>query len=296
MSRTDLNDLTALLVVAEEASFTRAAARLGISQSSLSYTITKLEKQLGARLLARTTRSVATTEAGERLIRAIRPALDEVGQAIEGLQASTDTPSGLLRITTPKHPAVAVLWPKIGAFLDAYPNVTVELSVDEGLTDVVTQRFDAGVRLGERVEKDMIVVRISDDVRSAVVGSPAYFASRAAPQTPHDLSQHDCVNYRQATSGGLYAWEFERGRESLSVRVEGALIFNDVDLLIRAALDGRGLAYGFEDQVTELVRSGALIRVLEEWCPPYQGFYLYYPSRGGPPALSAFAEAMRHRG
>jgi DNA-binding transcriptional LysR family regulator len=296
MKRDELNDLAAFIVVAEARSFTRAAAKLDMSQSALSHAMRQLEERLGIRLLARTTRSVSPTEAGQRLLRTLRPALAEIAAEIAGLSDLRDRPAGTLRITTAKHPAVAVLWPKLRDFMAEHPDVTIELSVDEGLTDIVAGQFDAGVRLGERVERDMIAVRIGPDIRSALVGSPAYFADRPRPATPHDLAQHNCINYRQTASGGLYVWEFEKDGQELSVRVEGSLVFNDTDLMVMAALDGRGLAHAFEGQVVEQIASGQLIRVLEDWCPPYPGFFLYYPSRRQtPPALAALVEALRYR-
>ena len=296
MRGSELGDLVAFLAVAEERSFTRAAAKLDMSQSALSHAMRQLEERLGIRLLARTTRSVSTTEAGQRLLRTLRPALADISAEIAGLSELRDKPAGTLRITTAKHPVVVELWPKLRDFTAGHPDVTIELSVDEGLMDIVAGRFDAGVRLGERVERDMIAVRIGPDIRSAVVGSPAYFAERPRPVTPHDLTQHNCINYRQSTSGGLYAWEFEKGGQELSVRVDGSLVFNDADLVLMAALDGRGLAYVFDGQVAEQIASGRLIRVLEDWCPPYPGFFLYYPSRRQtPPALTALVEALRYR-
>jgi DNA-binding transcriptional LysR family regulator len=296
MKRDELNDLAAFMVVADAGSFTRAAAKLDMSQSALSHAIRQLEERLGIRLLARTTRSVSPTEAGRRLLRTLRPALAEISMEIAGLSELREKPAGTLRITTAKHPAVAVFWPKLHKFMAEHPDITVELSVDEGLMDIVAGNFDAGVRLGESVERDMIAVRIGPEIRSAVVGSPAYFADMPRPVTPHDLKQHNCINYRQTASGGLYAWEFEKAGRELSVRVEGSLVFNDTDLLLMAALDGCGLASAFEAQVAEHVASGRLIRVLEDWCPTYPGFFLYYPSRRQtPPALAALVEALRYR-
>ncbi|MET0745033.1 MAG: LysR family transcriptional regulator [Microvirga sp.] len=296
MKRDELNDLAAFMVVADAGSFTRAAARLAMSQSALSHAIRQLEERLGIRLLARTTRSVAPTEAGRRLLRTLRPALAEISSEIAGLSELRDKPAGTLRITTAKHPAIAVLWPKLRTFMAEHPDVTIELSVDEGFTDIVAGTFDAGVRLGESVERDMIAARIGPDMRSAVVGSPAYFADRPRPVTPHDLAQHNCIAYRQTSSGGLYAWEFGKAGQELSVRVEGSLVFNDTDLLLIAALDGQGLVSVFETEAEHHVASGRLVRVLEDWCPAYPGFFLYYPSRRqSPPALAALIEALRYR-
>lgn len=296
MGRDDLGDLLAFATVAEERSFTRAAPRLGVSPSALSHTLRAMEARLGVRLLARTTRSVATTEAGERLLSAVRPALDEIGAGLAGLAAMRERPSGTVRITTFKHAATTVLWPALPGFLAAHPEVRVEIETDDGLTDIVAGRFDAGIRWGEKVARDMVAVRVSPDIRIAVVGAPAYFAVHPAPASPHELSDHDCVNYRMRTGGGLYAWEFEREGRPLAVKVDGTLVLNDGDLILSAALAGRGLAYLYEDQVMAHLAAGRLVRVLEAWCPPRPGYYLYYPSRRQvPPALAALVEALRVR-
>ncbi|MCU4179686.1 LysR family transcriptional regulator [Bosea sp. BH3] len=296
MKRDELNDLAAFVAVAEAGSFTRAAAKLDMSQSALSHAIQQLEERLGIRLLARTTRSVSATEAGRRLLRTLKPALSEIYAEIAGLSELRDKPAGTLRLTTVKHAAVSVLWPKLMGFMAEHPDVKVELSLDDGLTDIVAQNFDAGVRLGESVETDMIAVRISPDIRSAIVGSPDYFEAHPVPVTPRDLAKHQCINYRQRASGGLYAWEFEKDGQELTVRVEGSLIINDADMILQAALDGRGLATVFADQAAGLIASGKLISVLEDWCAPYPGFFLYYPSRRQtPPALTALVDALRHR-
>ena len=296
MKRDELNDLAAFVTVVDAGSFTRAAARLDLSQSALSHAIRQLEERLGIRLLARTTRSVSPTEAGRRLLRTLRPALQEIAAEIAGLSELRDKPAGTLRITTSKHPAVRVLWPKLKAFMADNPDVTIELSVDEGLIDIVSRNFDAGVRLGESVERDMIAVRVGPEIRSAIVGAPYYFADRPRPATPHDLAEHNCINYRQTGSGGLYAWEFEKRGREVSVRVHGSLVTNDTDVLLTAALDGHGIASVFEAEVAEHVAAGRLIRVLEDWCPRYPGFFLYYPSRRHtPPALTALIDALRYR-
>lgn len=296
MKRDELNDLAAFVAVAEAGSFTRAAAKLDMSQSALSHAIQQLEERLGIRLLARTTRSVSPTEAGRRLLRTLKPALTDIYAEIAGLSELRDKPAGTLRITTVKHAAVSVLMPKLRCFMAEHPDITIEVSADEALMDIVAGNFDAGVRLGERLENDMIAVRIGPEIRSAIVGSPAYFGRHPVPLTPHDLTQHNCINYRQTGSGGLYAWEFEKNGQELSVRVAGSLVFSDADLIMQAALDGHGLATTFETQAEEHVASGRLIRVLEDWCAPYPGFFLYYPSRRQtPPAMLALIEALRYR-
>src|SRR5713101_611303 len=279
MPRENLNDLLAFLAVAKARSFTRAAAKLGVSQSALSHTIRGLEERLGLRLLTRTTRSVAPTEAGERLLHNVGPRFEEIDTELAALSELRDKPAGTIRITTGEHAAEAILWPALAKLLPRYPDIKVELNVDYGLTDIVAERYDAGVRLGEQVAKDMIAVRIGPDFRMAVVGAPSYFARRSRPKKPQDLTAHDCINIRLPTYGGLYAWEFEiRGRE-LKVRVEGQFVFNNLALRLDAALAGIGLAYLPEDQVQTHLVDGRLIRVLDDWCPPFSGYHLYYPSR-----------------
>ncbi|WP_114392950.1 LysR family transcriptional regulator [Oleisolibacter albus] len=296
MARETLGDLLAFLAVARDRSFTRAAARLGVSPSALSHTMRGLEERLGLRLLTRTTRSVALTEAGDRLFRGIEPRLDAIAGELEALSALRDKPAGTIRITTGEHAAAFVLWPKLQRFLPLYPDIRVELSIDQGLTDIVARRFDAGVRLGEQVDKDMVAVRIGPDVCFALVGAPAYFARRSPPQTPQDLTGHDCINLRLPTSGGLYAWEFEKDGREVRVRVEGQLTFDSLAFCQRAALDGFGLAFLPEDQVRAEIAAGRLLRVLADWCPPFPGYHLYYPSRRHPaPAFSLLLEALRHR-
>lgn len=297
MRREDLGDLTALLAVAEERSFTRAAAKLGTSQSALSHTVRRLEARLGLRLLTRTTRNVAPTEAGERLIETLRPAFDEIDTKLAALTELRDKPAGTVRIATGGHAAETVLWPALARLLPDYPDVGVELAVDQGLTDIVAGRYDAGVRLGERVAKDMVAVRIGPDLRMALVGAPAYFAARPRPETPHDLTRHACINLRLPTSGGLYAWEFEKDGRALNVRVEGRLVFNDAPMILDAAAAGFGLAFVLEDRTRAYLADGRLVRVLEDWCPPFPGYHLYYPSRRQPtPAFALLAEALRYRG
>jgi DNA-binding transcriptional LysR family regulator len=296
MLRENLKDVVAFLAIARERNFTRAAAKLGVSQSALSHAIRGLEARLGLRLLARTTRSVAPTEAGERLLRALGPRFDEIETELAGLSELRDKPAGTIRITSGEHAAEAILWPALAKLLPRYPDIKVELNIDYGLTDIVAERYDAGVRLGEQVAKDMIAVRIGPDFRMAVVGAPSYFARRPKPKVPQDLTAHDCINIRLPTYGSIYAWEFEKRGRALKVRVEGQLVFNNIALRVNAALAGLGLAYLTEDQAQEHVAEGRLVRVLGDWCPPFSGYHLYYPSRRQ--AASAFAllvEALRYR-
>jgi DNA-binding transcriptional LysR family regulator len=297
MPRANLNDVLAFLAVAKERSFTRAAAKLGVSQSALSHTIRGLEARLGLRLLARTTRSVAPTEAGERLLGALGPRFDEIEAELAGLSELRDKPAGTIRITSGEHAAEAILWPALAKLLPRYPDIKVELNVDYGLTDIVAERYDAGVRLGEQVAKDMIAVRIGPDFRMAVVGSPSYFATRPMPEHPRDLTAHDCINIRLPTYGSIYAWEFEKRGRALKVHVEGQLVFNNIALRVNAALAGSGLAYLAEDEVQAHVAEGRLVRVLADWCPPFSGYHLYYPSRRqAAPAFALLVEALRYRG
>ncbi len=296
MSRENLNDITAFLAVAREQSFTRAAAKLGVSQSALSHAIRALEERLGVRLLTRTTRSVAPTEAGERLLRTAGPRLDEIDAELADLSELREKPAGNIRITAGEHSANTVLWPALAKLLPSYPDIKVEIVVDYGLTDIVAERYDAGVRLGEQVAKDMIAVRIGPDFRMRVVGAPSYFASRSKPKKPQDLTDHICINLRLPTYGGFYAWEFEKRGRELKVRVEGQLVFNNIALRLNAALCGLGLAFLPEDVVQPHIKEGRLIRVLDDWCAPFSGYHLYYPSRRQP--ASAFAlllEALRYR-
>jgi DNA-binding transcriptional LysR family regulator len=296
MLRENLNDVVAFFAVARERSFTRAAAKLGVSQSALSHTIRGLEARLGLRLLARTTRSVAPTEAGERLLRTLGPRFDEIEAELAELSELRDKPAGTFRITSGEHAAEAILWPALAKLLPRYPDIKVELNVDYGLTDIVAERYDAGVRLGEQVAKDMIAVRIGPDFRMAVVGAPSYFARRPKPKHPQDLTGHDCINIRLPTYGSIYAWEFEKRGRALKVRVEGQLVFNNIALRVNAALAGLGLAYLTEDQVQEHVAEGRLVRVLGDWCPPFSGYHLYYPSRRqAAPAFALLVEALRYR-
>jgi DNA-binding transcriptional LysR family regulator len=296
MPRENVSDLLTFIAVARERSFTRAAAKLGVSQSALSHTIRGLEMRLGLRLLTRTTRSVAPTEAGERLLGSVGPRFDEIEAELAALSELREKPAGNIRITTGEHAAETILWPALAKLLADYPDVRVELTIDNGLTDIVAERYDAGVRLGEQVAKDMVAVRIGPDMRMAVVGAPSYFAKRPRPKTPQDLTAHDCVNLRLPTFGGLYAWEFEKGRRELKVRVEGQLVFNNIALRLNAALAGFGLAYVPEDQVERHLADGRLIRVLADWCPPFPGYRLYYPSRRQlTPAFALLVDALRYR-
>jgi DNA-binding transcriptional LysR family regulator len=296
MRRADMADLTAFVVVAEAKNFTRAATKLGLSQSALSQIVRRLEERLGVPLLTRTTRSVAPTEAGERLMQALSPMLHDLDQRIADLSAFRDKPAGTIRITTVEHAAKTILCPALGKLLPRYPDITIEIIVDYGLADVVGDRFDAGVRLGEDVAKDMIAVPISPAIPMVIVGSPHYFRHHAPPINPDQLVRHRCINLRLPTSGGLNSWRFfKRGRET-RVRVEGPLIFNTIDLIHDAALDGLGLAYLPTDQVEKLLRSGRLKGVLGEWTPPLPAYHLYYPSRRhASPAFKLLVEALRYR-
>ena len=297
MARESLDDLIAFVAVARERSFTRAAAQLGVSQSALSHTVRALEERLGLRLLARTTRKVTPTEAGERLLATVGPRFDEVRAELAALSELRDKPAGTIRITTSEHAARTIVWPALARLLPDYPDIKVELMIEQGLTDIVAQRYDAGVRLGEQVAKDMIAVRIGPDLRMAVVGAPDYFARRPPPRTPHDLTAHDCINLRFTTLGGLYAWEFDKHGRELNVRVEGRLVFNDAPLMLEAAEAGFGLACVPEDQARRPLEEGRLVRALEDWCPPFPGYHLYYPSRRQQtPAFALLVETLRYRG
>jgi DNA-binding transcriptional LysR family regulator len=297
MARENINDLIAFLAVAKERSFTRAAAKLGVSQSALSHTIRGLEERLGLRLLARTTRSVAPTDAGERLVLTIGPRFEEIDAELSALTELRDKPAGTIRTTTGEHAAEAVLWPALAGLLPRYPDIKVELTVDHGLTDIVAQRYDAGVRLGEQVAKDMTAVRIGPDFRMAVVGAPSYFERKPKPKKPQDLTAHDCINIRLPTYGGIYPWEFEKRGRELKVRVDGQLVFNNIALRLNAVLAGLGLAYLPEDRVQSQVAEGRLIRVLDDWCAPFPGYHLYYPSRRhSSPALALLVDSLRYRG
>jgi DNA-binding transcriptional LysR family regulator len=297
MPRENINDLIAFLAVAKESSFTRAAAKLGVSQSALSHTIRGLEERLGMRLLTRTTRSVAPTEAGERLVRNVGPRFEEIDAELSALTELREKPAGTIRITTGEHAAQVILWPALAGLLPRYPDIKVELTIDYGLTDIVAERYDAGVRLGEQVAKDMIAVRIGPDFCMAVVGAPSYFERKPKPKKPQDLTAHDCINIRLPTYGGIYAWEFEKRGRELKARVDGQLVFNSLAMRINAALAGLGLAYLPKDQVQPYVADGRLIRVLTDWCSPFSGYHLYYPSRRQQtPAFALLVDALRYRG
>jgi DNA-binding transcriptional LysR family regulator len=294
--RENLNDLTAFVIVAREGSFTRAAAQLGVSQSALSQTVRGLEERLGLRLLTRTTRRVAPTDAGERLLAAIGPRLDGIKDDLAALSDLRDKPAGNIRITASEHAASSILLPRLAALLPSYPDIKVEINTDYRMIDIVEHRFDAGVRLGEHLQKDMIAVRIGPDVRMAVVGSPSYFARQPAPDKPQDLTGHDCINVRLPTLGGLLPWDFKKGTRELNVRVEGQLTFNGFPQVVDAALAGMGLAFVLEDAVQKHLTDGKLLRVLEDWCEVFPGYHLYYPSRRQPSAAFALVvDALRYR-
>jgi len=297
MSRTNVNDLLAFLAVARERSFTRAAAKLGVSQSALSHTIRSLEERLGLRLLTRSTRSVAPTEAGERLLHSVGPRFDEIDAELAALSALRDRPAGTIRITVGEHAAQTVLWPALTKLQADYPDINVEVTLDSGLRDIVAERYDAGIRLGESLDKDMVAVSIGPDMRMAVVGAPSYVAAGAPPTVPQDLTAHTCINMRLQTHGGLYAWEFEKDGRAIKVRVEGRFAFNSLAPILRAALEGFGLAYLPEDMVEPYLAQGRLIRVLDDWCPPFSGYHLYYPSRRQPtPAFVVLIDMLRVKG
>ncbi len=297
MQRGHLDDLQAFVAVARERSFTKAAAKLGVSQSALSHTIKELEERLGVRLLSRTTRSVSPTEAGQRLLQNIGPRFDEIEAEIAAVSELRQKPIGTIRITATENATETILVPKLAPLLREYPDIKVEIIIDYGLTDIVAERYDAGVRLGEQIAKDMIAVPIGPDVRMVVVGAPSYFEAHPRPRTPHDLAEHRCINLRLRTLGGFYAWEFEKRGRELKVRVDGQLIFNTSAQVVTAALSGLGLAHIWEDLAQPHIADGRLHRVLEDWCPPFPGYHLYYPSRRqASPAFSLLVEALRYRG
>src|SRR5881296_2614707 len=296
MQRGHLDDLVALVAVGRERSFTKAAAKLGVSQSALSQTIRQLEARLGVRLLTRTTRSVSPTVAGERLMRTAGPRFEEIEAELAALSELREKPAGTIRITAMEYATDAILMPKLAKHLREYPDIKIEIIIDYGLTDIITERYDAGVRSGEQVAKDMIAVRIGPDMRMAVVGAPSYFAKRSPPKKPQDLTGHNCINLRLPTYGGLYAWEFEKGERELKVRVEGQLVLNGTTQMLNAALAGLGLAYVPQDLAQPHLDTGLLTRVLEDWCPPFPGYHLYYPSRRqGSPAFALLVDALRYR-
>lgn len=297
MLRDNFNDLFYLIVVARERSFTRAAAKLGVSQSALSHAIRGLEERLAVRLLTRTTRSVAPTEAGEMLINNISPRFDDIEQELISLTDMRERVAGNIRLTLGEHALHYAIWPALQPWLQQYLDVNVELSIDNSLADIVSGRFDAGVRLGEQVARDMVAVRVGPDWRMVVVGSPDYFARSGVPKTPHELQNHNCINMRLPTLGGLYAWEFSRDGQQLRVRVEGQLTFNNLSSRLEAAMAGMGLALVPEDTVETAVSEGKLVKVLEEWCEPFPGYFLYYPSRRQHTAAFArLIEALRYTG
>src|SRR5215218_2758567 len=296
MQRARLDDLRAFVTVARERSFTKAAAKLGVSQSALSHTMRQLEERLGVRLLSRTTRSIAPTEAGERLLLNIGPRFDEIEAEVAAVSELRERPAGTIRITATENATATVLVPKLTPLLGEYPDIKIEIIIDYGLTDIVAQQYDAGVRSGEQVAKDMIAVRIGPDMRMAVVGAPSYFKKRSAPKSPQDLVSHNCINLRLARHGGVYAWEFEKGGRELRVRVEGQFTFNATAQMINAAIAGAGLAYVPESMIQPYLAQGRLRRVLEDWCLPYSGYHLFYPSRRQSSAAFALViDALRCR-
>jgi DNA-binding transcriptional LysR family regulator len=289
----DLSALAAFLTVAEERSFTRAARRLGVSPSAMSHAMRSLEENIGVRLLSRTTRSVAPTEAGEELLARLRPALTEVQEALLQVSGLRNKPAGRVRLLAPRLAANTVLAPKLGQIAREYPDIVLDITTDDSRMDIVAEGFDAGIHFGEYIEKDMIAVRVSPDLTPAIVGSPGFVQTYGRPKSPRDLVRYRCINFRHGDAG-LYRWEFEKGKRSVSVAVRGSLIVDDVDLVIHAALDGAGLAYVSEDRIAPQLASGALVRVLEDWCQPFAGFFLYYPSRRHQPAaLAAVIQALR---
>lgn len=293
MQLDDLNVLAAFLAVAEERSFTRAAKRVGVSRSALSHAVKGLEERLGVRLLARTTRNVAPTDAGAQLIARLGPALGDVAAVLELIAGLRDRPAGRVRLVAPRLAAKMIVAPKLEAFTRAYPDVVLDITTDDSPLDLVAGRFDAGIHLGEFIQRDMIATRVSPDQRAAIVGAPRYFQSHPPPRTPRDLPNHRCINIAMG-SVGVYRWEFEKGAQSLAASVTGPLVIDDMDMTLAAARDGIGLAFTLADYAAPHLASGALVRVLEEWCPPFPGFFLYYPSRNQqPPALSALIEVLR---
>lgn len=288
------NDLFAFVVIAQEGSFTRAAARLGVSQSALSHTMRALEERLGIQLLTRTTRSVSTTEAGARLLSTLTPRFEDIETELAALTELRDKPAGTVRISTAEHAIDTLIWPKLVPFLKEYPDINVEFVIDYGFADIVAQRLDAGVRLGDEVEKDMIAARIGPDMRMAVVATPEYFEHHPKPQTPTDLTEHRCINLRLPTYGGMLVWDFAKDGQKLNVKVDGQLAFNSITPVLRAALAGFGLAFVPDDMVESHIKTGELISVLEDWCPSFAGYHLYYPSRNSSPAFKLLLENLRY--
>jgi DNA-binding transcriptional LysR family regulator len=296
MMRENVGDLVAFLAVARAGSFTKAAVQLGISQPALSHAVRQLEMRLGLRLLSRTTRSVSTTEAGEKLLRTVGQHFDGIEAGLAALTVLREKPAGTVRITTGDHQAEAILMPVVAKLLPVYPDLHVEISVNLGFVDIVAERFDAGIRMGETIAQDMVAVRIGPDMRMAVVGSPAYFAENSPPKTPQDLAAHNCIGMRYSTGGGIGLWDFEKAGRPVNVRIEGQLVVSNIGLALSGALRGSGLAYLPEDYVERHTASGELLRVLADWCEPFPGYHLYYPSRRQPtPAFHVVVEALRHR-
>jgi DNA-binding transcriptional LysR family regulator len=294
MKRDELAELMSFLAVADERSFTRAAAKLGTSQSALSHTISRLEERIGLRLLMRSTRSVSPTDAGERLAETLRPAFADIDAKLADLTAMREKPAGVIRINTSEDAARLLLMPALEKLLPDYPDIQVELEIEQGFVDIVAERFDAGVRLGEQVARDMVAVRIGPDLRMAAVASPAYLSKHPAPKTPHDLGKHACINLRLATRGDLYAWEFEKAGRELKVRVDGPLVLNRASFAVHAALQGLGIAFTTDDHVRAELAAGSLVRLLSDWCPPFSGYHLYYPSRKQQsPAFALIVDALR---
>eukprot|EP01035_Chromulina_nebulosa_P019735 gene19735-25667_t len=297
MTRDSFNDLSVFLVIAREQSFTRAAAKLGVSPSALSHTVRLLEERLGVRLLTRTTRRVALTEAGDKLLKSIEPHLEGIETALTALTGLRDRPAGLVRITAGEHAVTSILWPTIERLMPDYPDIKFEVTVENALTDIVAERYDAGVRLGEQLDADMVAVRISPEMRMVTVGSPDYLARHGTPRTPRDLTSHACINLRLPTYGGYLVWEFEQDGRQVKVRVDGPIAFNNSSMALRAALAGAGLGHFLEDHALEHIRAGRLIPVLDDWSPPFAGYHLYYPSRRQmSPAFAVLVDALRYRG
>jgi DNA-binding transcriptional LysR family regulator len=296
MAHTKVNDLQAFLAVARDQSFTKAAAKLGITASALSHTIRGLEEKLGVRLLARTTRNVSTTDAGERLMQSIAPLFDQIAAEVDALSDLRDKPRGTIRVTCTDDQIELCVRPILAEFLKEFPDITLEFYVDYGFANVVEERFDAGIRMGEAISKDMIAVRIGPDWRLAVVGAPAYFDKNSQPNTPHDLTKHACINIRHRPSGAIYAWEFEKNGQAFTVKLEGQLVFNSIMHVLNAAVDGIGLAYVPKELVAPYLADGRLVEVLPDWCPYFQGYHLYYPNRRqASAAFLAFVEALKYK-
>ena len=297
MARDSVNDLTGFLAIAREQSFTRAAAKLGVSPSALSHSIRLLEERLGIRLLTRTTRRVSLTEAGETLVKSIEPHFEGIDNALAALTELRDKPAGLVRITAGEHAVTSIIWPTIQRLIPEYPDIKFEVTVESALTDIVAERYDAGVRLGEQLDADMVAVRISPEMRMVTVGSPEYLERRGMPVSPQDLTSHDCINLRLPTYGGYLVWEYEKDGREVKVRVDGSIAFNNSTLALRAALAGVGLGHFLEDHALEHLQSGRLVAVLDDWSPPFAGYHLYYPSRRQmSPAFAVLVDALRYRG